>query len=100
MDDAIFRAKLFSNDLLPGDLRNQLNLWTKSVDKASHFLDSAIKPSVTIDGGSSFLKLLIVMEDSKYENVRKLAASIRTNLATNLRERSQGIASINKGLSL
>ena len=26
MDDAVFTAELFSNDLLPGDLKNQLKL--------------------------------------------------------------------------
>ena len=81
MDDAVFIAKLFSNDLLPGDLKNQLKLLHRtSADKATFFLDSVIEPSVTSDGGNSFDKLLNVMEDSEYQHVRELAKQIRTSL--------------------
>ena len=80
MDDAVFIAKLFSNDLLPGDLKNQLKLLHRtSADKAVLFLDSVIEPSVTSDGGSSFDKLLNVMEDSEYQHVKELAKQIRMN---------------------
>ena len=82
MDDAVFVAKLFSNDLLPGDLKNQLKLVHRtSADKAVLFLDSVIEPSVTSDGGSSFDKLLHVMEDSEYQHVKELAEEIRTSLS-------------------
>ena len=81
MDDAVFTAELFSNDLLPGDLKNQLKLLHKtSADKATLLLDSVIQPSVTSDGGSSFDKLLNVMEDSEYQHVKELAKQIRTSL--------------------
>ena len=77
----MFTAELFSNDLLPGDLKNQLKLLHRtSADKAGHFLDSVIEPSVTSDGGSSFDKLLNVMEDSEYQHVKELAKQIRTSL--------------------
>ena len=80
MDDAVFVAKLFSNDLLPGDLKNQLKLVCRtSADKAVLFLDSVIEPSVTSDGGSSFDKLLHVMEDSEYQHVQELAKQIRSS---------------------
>ena len=81
MDDAVFIAKLFSNDLLPGDLKNQLKLLHRtSADKAVLFLDRVIEPSVTSDGGSSFDKLLNVMEDSEYQHVKKLTKQIKTIL--------------------
>ena len=80
MDDAVFIAELFSNDLLPGDLKNQLKLLHRtSADKAVLFLDSVIEPSMTSDGGSSFDKLLNVMEDSEYQHVKELAKQIRMN---------------------
>ena len=80
MDDAVFTAKLFSNNLLPGDLKNQLKLLHRtSADKAVLFLDSVIEPSVTGDDGSTFNKLLNVMEDSEYEHVKQLAKQIRMN---------------------
>ena len=75
----MFTAELFSNDLLPGDLKNQLKLVHRtSADKAVLFLDSVIEPSVTSDGGSSFDKLLHVMEDSEYQHVKELAKEITT----------------------
>ena len=78
MNDAVFVAKLFSNDLLPGDLKNQLKLVHRTpADKAILFLDSVIEPSVTSGGGGSFDKLLNVMEDS---HLRELAVQIRTSL--------------------
>ena len=81
MDDAKFVAKLFSSNLLPGDLKNQLKLLHRtSADKATLFLDSVIEPSVTSSDGSSFEKLLKVMEDSEYEHVKELTKLIRTSL--------------------
>ena len=79
MDDAVFVAKLFSNDLLPGDLKNQLKLLHRtSADKAVLFLDSVIEPSVTSDGGSSFDKLLHII--SEYQHLKELIIQIRTSL--------------------
>ena len=81
MDDAVFIADLFSNGLLPDDLKNQLKLLHRtSANKATFFLDSVIEPSLTSDGGSSFDKLLNVMENSEYEHVKELAKQIRTSL--------------------
>ena len=80
MDDAAFTAELFSNDLLPGNLKNQLKLVHRtSADKAVLFLDSVIEPSVISDGGSSFDKLLHIMEDSEYQHVQELAKQIKIN---------------------
>ena len=81
MDDAVFTVKLFSNGLLPGDLKKQLKLpHTTSAHKAIVFLDSVIEPSVTSDGGSGFDKLLHIMEDSEHQHVKELAKMIRTEL--------------------
>ena len=81
MNDAIFVAELYSCDLLPGDLRDQLNLPHRtSADKATLFLNNVIEPSVTSSVGSSFDKLLTVMEDCDHESVKELAKLIRTSL--------------------
>ena len=79
MDDAVFTAELFSNDLLPGNLKSQLKSEKTSADKAALFLDSVIEPSVTSDG-SSFDKLLHVMEDSEYQHLKELVVQIRASL--------------------
>ena len=81
MDDVKFIAKLYSEGLLPGNLKSQLKSEKTSADKAALFLDSVIEPSVTSDGGSSFDKLLHVMEDSEYQHVKELAEEIRTSLS-------------------
>ena len=80
MDDALFRAKLFTNGLLPGDHKEHVESLPTKSDKASYFLDHVIKPSVTSDDGSSFNKLLNVMEDSDHQGVKRLAKLIRTRL--------------------
>ena len=79
MDDTLFRAELFTNDLLPGDHKEHVESLATKFDKAAYFLDHVIKPSVTSDDGSSFDKLLNVMEDSEYQNVMELAEQIRSN---------------------
>ena len=80
MDDIRFIAKLYSESLLPGNLKSQLKSEKTSADKAALFLDSVIEPSVTSDGGSSFDKLLHVMEDSEYQHVKELAEQIKSSL--------------------
>ena len=82
MDDVKFIAKLYSNRLLPGNLKSQIKSEKTSADKAALFLDSVIEPTVTSDGGSSltFDRLLHVMEDSEYQHVKELAEEIRRSL--------------------
>ena len=80
INDALFRAKLFANDLLPGDHKERVESLPKKSDNASHFLDHVIKPSVTSNDGSSFDKLLNVMEDSDHQGVKELAKLIRISL--------------------
>lgn len=81
MSDATFVSKLYTCDLLPGDLRNSLNLLHRtSAEKAAIFLDSVIGPSVRSGVGSSFNKLISVMEDSDHQDMKELAKLIRTNL--------------------
>ena len=81
MNDVTFVAKLYSHDLLSRELKNQLNLSDKTpAVKATIFLDSVIEPSVISDIGSSFDKLLNVMEDSEYQGVKELVEQIRTSV--------------------
>ena len=80
MDDVRFITKLYSERLLPGNLKSQVKAQKTSADKAALFLDSVIEPSVTSDGGSCFDKLLNVMMNSEYAHVKELAEQIRSNL--------------------
>ena len=80
MDDAIFTAQLFSHDLLPGDAKEQVEAKATRADKTTYFLDHMIKPSLANTFVGSFNKLLKVMEDSEYEDVKELAKLITTRL--------------------
>ena len=80
MNDAIFIAELYSHDLLSNDLKAHIESLTTEGRKAMYFLDHVIKPSVTSDIGSSFDKLLNVIEDSEYQGVKELAEQIRTSV--------------------
>ena len=81
MSDAIFVAKLYSRGLLPRELRDKLNLLQGTpADKATLFLNNVIEPSVISGVGSTFDKLLNVMEDSDHESLKELAKLIRTSL--------------------
>ena len=77
MKDAIFVADLFTNALLPDDVKDRVESCATSAEKASYFLDHVIKPSVTSGVSSNFDKFLKVMEDSKYLTVNELAKQIK-----------------------
>ena len=79
MDDPIFIAELFAHDLLPGDHYDQVESLGTRAKKATHFLHNVIRPSIITDVGR-FSKLLDIMEDSEYCNVKELAQQIRSKL--------------------
>ena len=81
MNDAIFIAKLYSCDLLPHDLKERVESLRTEAEKTMYFIDHMIKPSVTSDDGSSFDKLLNVMESCNgYPCVKELANQIRASI--------------------
>ena len=80
MDDVIFTGKLFKSDLLPNDLKADLESLTTSIKKATKFLDNVIGPSLKVDSDDQFLSLLKIMEESGYENVKKLAGTVMSEL--------------------
>ena len=83
MNDATFTAALVPYDLLPGDLKDQLEARKTSKDKATHFLDNAIKPSIIIGDDSSFTNLLSVMADGDFPGVKNLAKLIEDSMTDN-----------------
>ena len=80
MNDSTFIAELVPHDLLPGDLKHQLKAQNTPKDKATHFLDNVIKPSVTSGVGNSFDQLLVVMKNSDYKTVKELHKLITDTL--------------------
>ena len=62
---------------------NCMEAQNTSKDKATHFLDNAIKPSIIISDDNSFTKLLSIMADGDFQSVRNLAKQIKDSLADN-----------------
>ena len=80
MNDVTFLSKLVSANLLPGNVRDQVKSKSTPKDKAVHFLDYVIQPSVTTGVGNSFDDLIKLMEDSEYNGVKEMAKLIRSKL--------------------
>ena len=76
MDDEYFVAELYSNDLLPGDLKNEIKSLTTSAKKATKFLDDVIQPAVTSNRNEMLNLLLMVMRNSGNNDVIQLAENI------------------------
>ena len=79
MGDVTFLSKLFSANLLPGNVKDQVKSMS-TADKETHLLDHVIQPLVTTGVGSSFDDLIKVMDDSEYDGVKELAKLIRRRL--------------------
>ena len=80
MNDDIFTAELYTNKLLPGDLKEHLESLPTSARKASKFLDIVIKPSIENNDVTRLSTLLIVMTDSDDSTVKRLAKEIQLML--------------------
>ena len=76
MKDAVFAYKLGTKNLLPEGIIDTLATLDTSKEQASYFLDNTIKQKINEDH-TPFDRLLIVMEESKYNSVKELAAKIR-----------------------
>ena len=73
MDDQEFTTKLYSNNMLPGNLLSHIKSLPTESDKAYHFLENVIKTSFNIDGTAEFEKLISVMKTSGYSHMKWLA---------------------------
>ena len=80
MEDSLFLAKLFSCDLFPGDLKNQIKVQETSIGKATYFLDHVIGPYLSVGNSKNFHKLLSIMEESDNDSLKVLAKEIRVAL--------------------
>jgi len=77
MKNDIFIARLYTNKLLPGDLKEDIDSSScTSANKAVKFLDNVIKPTVINKDSTRFNELLTVMKNCDDNAVRKLAETI------------------------
>lgn len=85
MDDAIFSGLLREQNLLPGDLKEEVNAMHTRARKAEWFLDKAIESPLQVGNCEPFNSLLTVMSDEKYNNndtLKHLATAIKQALAS------------------
>lgn len=59
MDDVTFFGQLYSQDLLPGDLKAKVKSQTTQAEKASYFLDNAIEPSLRTGNNKEAIESLV-----------------------------------------
>ena len=86
MKDANFVEVLNNQGLLPAHIQATLQSLDKSIERASYFLDHVIK--LDLDG--CFDKLLTVMMESDYDNMRDLAAKMKSELLVNGSKQTSG----------
>jgi len=83
MDDVVFIEKLFKNRLLPSELKADINALPTKAKKAAKLLHIMIEPAIKTESDNTvFGSLLLVMKDSGYENVQKLAEKIMSELGS------------------
>ena len=80
VDDTIFLAKLFSCDLLPGNLMNEIKAEKTAADKAMCFLSGKISHDISNGDFNSFNKLHNIMEESGQDSLKSLAGKIKSAL--------------------
>ena len=80
MDDAVFIANLYGNQLLPGDINSTLKSKSSQAEKALYFLSQVIKPALDINETSSFAKLLTIMKECGYGHVQTLSQKINDDI--------------------
>ena len=84
MKDATFMDELLEHDLLTGDLKIKLELFTVQNQRSSYFLDNVIKPELAVGNSRSFISLLTIMKSNKHDNVKELAKEIENELAIDI----------------
>ena len=80
MSDDIFLGKLYTNNLLPNNIKAVIESLPTSVERASKFLDNVIKPSVENNVITRFNVLLTVMMNSDDDPIMELAERINLRL--------------------
>ena len=75
MDDPCFRSMLYSADLLPGNLKDEVKSMPTRADKAEHFLDHGINNDT-----AKFLKLFEVLKKSDDNSVIRLTEQLRNKI--------------------
>lgn len=76
----LFISKLCKHDLLPQNIKCTIKCMHRRLDRATYFLDNAIKPELD---DQKILKLLAAMKESGYDNVKEFAYELQLHLFLN-----------------
>lgn len=79
-----FVEKLSEHGLFSEDMKVAAQSVSTQVGKTLLFLDNIIKPGIMIGDDENFNKLLIVMENCEFANVKVLASQIRNKMDTKI----------------
>ena len=80
MDDSMFVAELYSQDVLTHEDKRVIMSQSTTADKVVVFLDRVIAPSIIAGYDEKFYKLLECMEHYELTVIRELAKSINAAL--------------------
>ena len=80
MTDECFMSELYGNNLLPGDLKADIESLPTSTKRATKFLDNVIKPSVENNDSRKLHILLKLMKENDDISIKELANKIRISL--------------------
>ena len=81
--DPNFIEDLFKHDLLTEDIKSKLETLSGLQERTSYFLDYVIKPDLVVGSNVYFDKLLNIMKNSNYDNVKELARKVEMDYDIN-----------------
>ena len=85
LKDTDFIEDLSKHDLLPENIKIQLEKQSKHKERASYFLDNVIKPGLIVGDNTCFVSLLTVMKNSHYDSVKDIAVLVESQCNDNVK---------------
>ena len=79
--DTDFLDELLQHDLLPEDLKIELESLTVHYERSSYFLGNVIKPQLAVGDHVGFVNLLTIMKNCQHDNAKDLAKRIDEEFA-------------------
>ena len=83
LNDTDFIEDLSKHDLLPENIKIQLEKQSKHKERASYFLDNVIKPGLIDGDNTCFVSLLTVMKNSQYDSLKDIAVLMESQCNDN-----------------
>ena len=96
MDDDYFIAQLYAKNLLPNNIKADIESLPNSAKRATRFLDDVIKPYVEKNDCTKFHTLLWLMRETDDSTIKALAENIRSSLNETIRSILNKISSDDK----